>query len=124
MKALKILVGFIIIGIVAALFNGIPLILMSIICTAGISLVIWIPLAYLVGTIAFGIGSLFTSEEKTSVSKVETKQVASALTNEQKAIVDYIKKAKAYKYSDDEIAVALKNKGWSDSDVKNAFNSL
>lgn len=95
-------VGFLILAVVFLFFNGLQFFILSIVCTLGISLVVWIPLAFFIGTVVF---MLFGGIEKGSISK------------EQQALRDYVNRAKNSGLSSEEIKKALKDKGWSEEEI-------
>src|SRR5437867_134064 len=100
-KATKTLIGFVTIVVLLSLFTAgaaIPLILLSIICTAGISLVIWIPFSYAVGSLVVGLFQGIHQENR----KDNTNQIL-VVSNDQMAIINYIKQAKQNSMSDNAI---------------------
>lgn len=100
-------IGFLILVAVFLFFNGLQFFILSIVCTLGISLVVWIPLAFFIGTL---VCMLFGIEKKGSVSK------------EQQALRDYVSRAKNIGLSSEEIKKALKEKGWSEDEITAAGN--
>jgi hypothetical protein len=98
----KIGIGFFILIVVFSFFKGLPFFILSIVCTLGISLVVWVPLAFFIGTLAC---KLFGIEKKGPVSK------------EQQALRDYVSRAKNSGLSSEEIKKALKDKGWSEDEI-------
>lgn len=118
-KVTKTLIGFATIVVVLSLFTAgaaIPMILLSIICTAGVSLVLWIPLSYGVGSL---VVSLYQSMSKSK--KTDGAGPKSSLTNEQKAITDYIKQSKSKGVEDNNIFSLLKANGWAENAIHEAF---
>ncbi len=95
-------IGFLILIVVFLFFKGLPFFLLTIVCTLGISLVVWIPLAFFIGTL---VCMLFGIEKKGAVSK------------EQQALKDYVSRAKNSGLSSEEIKKALKDKGWSEDEI-------
>lgn len=101
-KILATIVGFLILLAAFYICGGLQFFIMSIVCTAGVSLVVWIPCAFVIGVLIFvwlGI------EEKTPLSK------------EQRALRDYVSRAKNSGLSSEEIKKALKDKGWSEDEI-------
>jgi len=98
----KTAIGFLILVAIFLLFKGLPFFILSIVCTLGISLVVWIPLAFFIGT---WVCMLLGIEKKGSVSK------------EQQALRDYVSRAKNSGLSSEEIKKALKDKGWSEDEI-------
>ncbi|OGY20952.1 MAG: hypothetical protein A2126_02815 [Candidatus Woykebacteria bacterium GWB1_45_5] len=118
-KFAKTLIGFVTITVVLSLFTAggaLILILASIVCTAGVSLVIWIPLSYGVGSLIVGLlqGQRIIVQE----AKVETAGPGTGpkmpITNEEVALTNYVKQARACGMPASEIAANLKEKGWSE----------
>lgn len=95
-------VGFLILVVAFLFFKGLQFFILSIICTLGISLVVWIPLAFFIGTL---VCMLLGIEKKGPVSK------------EQQALRDYVSRAKNSGLSSEEIKKALKDKGWSEDEI-------
>ena len=121
--------------------NALLLIAASVICTAGISLIIWVPLAYVIG---WGVLALITwltgwsiePDSSPSPAGEEPVQVQSdnigalsqqldqqlkkepALTNDQRAIATYIRKALDRGITREKIQVNLQNNGWSADSIK------
>lgn len=115
------------------------LIFLSIVCTLGISLVIWIPLFWLVGYITLSIiykinpqlnQSSLSNDQDINQSPVPNNQSLKNqgvffVNNKQiYALVDYIKKAQAKGYSDSQIETRLKKNGWSQSEIDQAFQLI
>lgn len=98
----KIGIGFFILTVVFAFLKGLQFFILSIVCTLGISLVVWVPLAFFIGTL---VCMLFGIEKNGSVSK------------EQQALRDYVIRAKNSGLSSEEIKKALKDKGWSEDEI-------
>lgn len=115
-------VGFLVLFAIFASFgggNGIVVLIGSIICTAGIALVIWGPLAFLIGAVIFKLIDLLGKKEE--VAEVESQKPV--LTKEQQAIVNYIDRAIESGLSYERITSALKAQGWTEDEIKEAFNS-
>lgn len=104
---LKTGVGFLVLVLILLLFNGLPFFILSIVCTIGISLVVWIPLAFFIGTLVFMLPGI---KEKNPISR------------EQQALRDYVSRAKNSGLSSEEIKKALKDKGWSEDEITAAEN--
>lgn len=121
----KTLIGFVAIFLVLTLFTGssaILLVLASIICTAGIGLVVWIPLSYGVGSLIVAIYQSITSNNRPS-GNIEGSAGSPIvnLTNDQKAIIDYIKLARGRGFKDDDTFTNLKVNGWSEQIIRECF---
>ena len=99
----------------------------SIICTAGIALVVWIPLLLLLGAAVNGIFYLLFNlksqqlhEDKTDQSTAKGKLNPSS--NNELAIIKYIVDCRNTGTIDDTTARAnLKCVGWNEVDIDNAF---
>lgn len=105
------------------------LVALSIICTAGISLILWLPLWYGVGYVTillvrFGLhlvgldflGNLFNKKPA-----ADAPAGPPTLTAEQTALVNYIKKARHKGLTDEQISGNLKTNGWSSNAISDAF---
>lgn len=92
---------------------------LSIICTAGMSLVIWLPLLYLAGWATLEIG---TAIMKGLGGKVAEKPVSKRplLSRDEVALTRYIRQAEARGMSRDEITLGLRRSGWSDEMIQKA----
>ena len=110
------------------------ILVMSIVCTVGISLIIWLPIWLFIGWIALGIydaiaqktgwpmisGTLVNPSVNTPVnSPVNTPQdrVVSLSPNRQ-ALVNYAKKARSSGLSDTQIATRLAAQGWNNEEIE------
>ena len=104
---------------------------LSIICTAGISLIIWIPVWYILGYLAFAalrfVLSLFGVDLAASMglnkkkNNPHPKKEQPALTRDQQALLSYIKKAQAKGLSNAEISSSLQKNGWSSDSITWVF---
>ncbi|OKH12522.1 hypothetical protein [[Limnothrix rosea] IAM M-220] len=106
------------------------LVLASIICTAGLSLIVWFPCSWLVGfLVLYLINSLKRksfvppSEIVVQSTSVEAEPTA-VLSNDILAIAQYIKKSRNKGASDSQITNRLKWTGWTEKDIKMAFTYL
>jgi len=119
-KLTKTAIGFFTILLVVSLFAGptsaIQLAAFSIICTAGVSLVIWIPLSYGVGSLIVSIYESVSKSKKTGGDGPK-----SSMNNEQKALTGYIHQSRSKGVSDDNIFSLLKNNGWAENAIHEAF---
>ncbi len=139
---IRAVVGFIVLYIISAIImmdpgGAMTLILLSIICTLGISLAIWIPLSYLVGWIILGsiqfilrLTEAAERQPESPKSKLQTLskqldqtlQPESSLTNDQRAMANYITKARGKGLTNEEISSKLRNNGWSVDAIKWGFD--
>ncbi|MBT4850120.1 hypothetical protein HON36_04700 [Candidatus Parcubacteria bacterium] len=134
MKILKILTGFVVIVILASIFGrgqGLAFLAMSIICTAGISLVAYVPLSLLLGEIVFKIFKWDQKEEK-KLKKIEEiikktqgddkkDSPKTGNQNEILTLVEYIGKSETKGMSKERIMSDLKGTGWREEDIKQAM---
>ncbi len=144
-KLSKLLVGALVIYAGACLFKGlaallaslISFVVISIMCTGGIALVVWVPLAIVIVGAMIALGSVVLGllvwcfrggsnerrkEENASESResVPTPPVKEP-DREQIAIERYIDRAKFYGLSREQILSALRNGGWSDAEIQMAY---
>lgn len=92
----------------------------SIICTAGISLLIWIPLCWSVGWLVFEISSLlFGQARMRRVFRVATVD-ASPAQSDLLSLVDYIQKCHHKGWGDDKITNILRAQGWENQEIEEA----
>jgi hypothetical protein len=103
--------------------NFVSLVLISIVCTLGISLVIWLPLIWLIGYMSLSIIYFIITQFNQS-SSPDGQGLLSVNNNQIYAIVDYIKKAQAKGYSDSQIETRLREKGWTQTEINQAFQSI
>ncbi len=93
-------------------------ILISIVCTAGVGLVFWIPLAY-------GIGKLLMRLVNIKREVVEVAPSAeSYISDKTRVLINYIKEAQEIKFNDEEITNNLLKAGWPRALVEDAFKRV
>ncbi len=121
----KTLIGFAAIFLVLLLFTGPAapvLVAASIICTAGIGLVVWIPLSYGVGSLIVAIYQSISNNSKSSGGiESSTSSQTTNLTNDQRAIINYILLARGRGFKDDDTFTNLKVNGWSEQMIRECF---
>ena len=121
------------------------LILISIVCTLGISLIIWLPACLIVGYIPIYIIRLLrasSSQSELASANVSADASASdqeqppgssdnspnanktALSNDQLALISYIKKATVQGLNQERILQNLQSNGWSKDSISWAFDFL
>jgi len=99
----------------------------SIICTAGISLVIWLPLLWLLGETVLKIIGLFFRKKPKQLSESITgqsvgKSLSTPSSNNELAIIGYIVSSRnTGTMTDVAIKLNLKSGGWNDKDIEEAF---
>jgi hypothetical protein len=110
----KIAVGFITITVLSSLLTkgaALVIILASLICTAGVSLVIWVPVSYGVGAAIFWLaGSFFGKPQPVKLEKPPTK--------EEIALANYAKQARENGLTEDKIFLRLREKGWNEDIIR------
>jgi hypothetical protein len=124
----RVLVGFIIsIPITVILAGGVQnafgLMLVSIVCTAGIGLVFWIPVWWLVGVITIDV--LFKNVKGKSDQKQESVPNPTELPKlDYLALTAYIGKATASGMDLDEITRRLRFNGWQKTDIETVYQKF
>ena len=93
----------------------------SIICTAGVSLVLWIPLWLAIGSIVMQIMNHFLTNKTAKPGDDGGGNQTPTLTNEQKALTDYIKQSKSKGVDENNIFSLLKANGWAENAIHEAF---
>jgi hypothetical protein len=140
-----VLVYFVLAVLMGSLGDAFTLILASIICTALISLIIWIPLWYIVGygallilrlalkPMGLDLSGLFaakkTAPDKPPAQPAKVRPAAAplspqGLTNDQMALLNYVGKARRKGLTDAQISHNLEKNGWSGESVAAAFRML
>jgi hypothetical protein len=131
MKSIScIIVGFIICTIGLCFVTGsvedaFSVWFLSIVCTAGIGLVVLLPLWWTAGAIAIGTyGLLFpTSEdEEQDVSSSDARSDDRSI--EQTSLIQYLRKAKLQGFRPEETTKTLLDLGWSHSEIQAAIQSI
>lgn len=124
-KVTKTLIGFAAIFLLLLVFTGSSAILLvaaSIICTAGVGLVVWIPLSYGVGSLIVAIFQSINSRNRPSTNIKSSAGTAIVnLTNDQKALTDYIHQSRSKGVNDNNIFSLLKSNGWAENAIHEAF---
>ena len=116
-------------GFVASITLAGSLFALSIICTAGVSLIIWLPLGYLVGAITFAVTRFFLkitgiqTGSKKAADEQPAEQKQPALNRDQMALVNYIQKARKKGLTDTQIAQNLLNNGWTNASITAALTT-
>ena len=94
--------------------GGLAFLAASIICTAGISLVVYVPTAYVLGHLFFKLWDRYVKQEY-GIKFVD-------VDNNQKALHDYINKAREAGMIDSSIKDTLRSQGgWSDDEIDDAY---
>lgn len=104
----------------------------SIICTAGISLILWVPIWYAVGygvlialrvilpLFGMDISGVF-ERKKVKPASDDSQPARPKLSRDELALVNYIKKARAKGLNDQQISQNLAGNGWKANSVTTAF---
>ncbi|MFK7770044.1 MAG: hypothetical protein AB8B55_22740 [Mariniblastus sp.] len=111
-------VGIPIVYLLMAAFMGdfvqpLALIAFSIICTAGIGLVVWLPIFWLVGWIAISLFRLFSRNQNDNGSTESGSPSSAQLSVPDPALMRYMAAAKANGMDDASVTKNLANAGWS-----------
>ena len=146
LSPLAIPIGIVLSYVILAILLGNPndvftLMALSIICTAGISLIIWVPiwygLGYLVVMLAnmilkaagVDVAAMFGKKPNTATNALQTTPDSldqnaidtSNLTKDQVALINYIRKAQQKGLSNDTITQNLGKNGWNTDSISQAF---
>ncbi len=108
----KILLGFGVLMLVTFPIGGPFLFFISVVCTLGVGLIVWIPLSYAVGS--FIVNKIYKKQKPAGLQQ-------KTLSNEQLALVNYINQAKQSNLPENEIFLRLKGKGWAESQILSAL---
>ena len=84
--------------------------LLSVVCTVGLALIVWLPVAYVIGFFIYTIIAIFTKPADRGKDRV--------------ALENYVCHEKASGVSEDEIRAALKEKGWAEGEIEKVFHEL
>lgn len=128
------IIGLVVIAFLFGLLNMDPFgaltgllsfVLISIICTGGLTLIIWIPvlliLGQIFGTLIMAIYHLFNKNSSVGI-KTQDNSSGNVSSNNELAIIGYIVSSHNAGIADNEIIRAnLKTGGWNDIDIDNAF---
>lgn len=129
-RTIAIVLGFIISFIFLAvigggIYNAVQIIQLSLMCTLGISLIIWIPLWWFIGWLVIKIFESLTGitvggeNSSGSVLAIANQQRVS-LTDDQISLINYIDKANRYGWSETQIYSRLRAQGWEDEEIQEA----
>ncbi len=136
---LRLTVGIILTPILATLFvenieTAIGLMAVSIVCTAGIGLFVWIPIIYMVGWIAIAITqfivSLFFSRREESapianpITTLPSTLAQAPETANRIAIEDYVRRAVTLGHDYRRIVEALLPHGWTEQEIQTAYTTI
>ena len=137
--ALNIPIGIVVSFIFLTVFmegdiaTAFAILVFSIICTAGISLILWLPIWYGVGYLTVALGRLLVRAfggqssspaappQQPLAQAAPTGEEGQALSRDQIAITNYIKKAKAKGLNRESINKALQTNGWTTDSINQGF---
>ncbi len=122
---IRCMVGLFIIAVVIALLGqgAVMFFFMSIICTLGISLIIWLPLAYILGAaVLWLLGMRITVDRVPGQKGGERKEAPREPTREMQAIIKFIKQARDQGMASEKITLFLRDQGWTEKDITEAFS--
>lgn len=121
----KILIGFAAIFLVLLAFTGpaaFALVAASIICTAGVGLVVWIPLSYGVGSLIVAIYQSMNNRNQSSLNVDGTEgPKLEVISNDQRAVINYILLARGRGFKDDDTFANLKVNGWPEQIIRDCY---
>jgi hypothetical protein len=120
--------GRLVIGVVASflgtaiatgsLADAAAFMLLSIICTAGMSLVVWIPIWWGVGWIIMALIGLISGTGKNNVAKSDSNRLP--ITTSDQVVAQFITRARACGLDSAEIQRRLVEAGWTDNAIRSA----
>jgi len=133
--ALNIPVGIVVTLIFLTIFmegdvsTALAILVFSVICTAGISLILWLPIWYGVGYLMVALfrllvrafGGQSSSPQQPLAQAAPTGEQGQALSRDQLAITNYIKKAKAKGLNRESISKTLQTNGWTADSINKGF---
>lgn len=95
---------------------------LSIICTVGLTLIVYLPIFYWIGIAAQAIYQAIT--DRPGKPKIPNEKLTDSLTHVQKAARSYIIKARNQGYSDERIVALMRKSGWSEGSIQFFFPEL
>ena len=102
--------------------------LISVICTLGLSLFIWIPLFWMVGFLALEIFGLLNRSLNhrgdAGEGGTSDRQAVFAVSTDIQAMVSYINQSRVHGATDQQIATRLRAKGWTEGEINHAFQQV
>lgn len=133
-RFIQLVLGIPITFISLALISGgfqpaLQIIQISIICTAGISLVVWIPLCWFVGWVAIKMienasGRTLIPYDSMEIRSDALRQQNISLTPQNISLIDYIEKGIKQGWSESQITSRLRAQGWEDEEIAEAQLSV
>ena len=133
--ALYIPVGIIVTIIFLTIFmagdisSALLILVFSVICTAGISLILWLPIWYGVGYLMVALFRLLvrafggqpSSPQQPLAQAAPAGEQGQALSRDQLAVTNYIKKARAKGLNRESISKTLQTNGWTADSINQGF---
>lgn len=113
----EILVGSLLIG----QGSGYQILMLSIICTAGISLVVWLPLAWLFGTLTISVLRLPPTPEISSVEAARPPAIPRQAVSARTRLDPYVAQKRAEGDTVDALRKRLRKAGWDEATVEEAL---
>lgn len=107
--------------------NGLGLLLTSIVCTAGIGLVAWIPLWWMVGGVTLRALALFSNvnvEAKPDSPSTSVPDRRELQASANRALTAFIKQATDTGMEVDEMTRRLQLNGWEAAEIQRAYQSV
>jgi hypothetical protein len=126
----NLLVGALVTSALMSLFigpqNAGTLLLLSVICTFGLSLIIWLPIFWIVGYVTLTIADLINQRRNRGSSHTGLESIPSSQSIDSNAIAlsSYIQRSRLQGASDTQIITRLQDKGWTEAEIQHAFQSL
>ncbi len=100
------------------------ILIFSIICTLGISLVLWVPIWWLVGYIPIVIFRRLRGTQNATEPNEEEAGSTVSLSNDQRALLNYVRKAVSKGLSKESIVQNLQTNGWAIENINWAINTI
>lgn len=112
-KKIRVLSGFALILFYLILTNSLSILLVSIICTAGIGTAFWLAIAYIIGAILSIIVNFLVGSKRQELA-----------LDEKQAVEKYVREAKNQQLSRDEVKRKLIETGWNDQLITKIIDSV
>lgn len=132
---ISLAIGVVELGLLIALTGGMTgngssgtlgqLVVLSVLCTFGVGLIIWIPLLCAVGYVQLGLIELFFVYNRVGQQSATTPALGRSPANRSSipSISRYIERMQGAGVPDEMILARLKRAGWSDDEVRRASSS-
>lgn len=130
-RFIKILIGIpLVFGFLALMSGGVQpallIIQVSLFCTLGISLVVWIPLCWLLGSVTLEVVESLLGRTLIPNNSVEARndilgQQNTSLTPLNISLSNYIEKGIKQGWSETQITSRLRAQGWKDEEISEAL---